>query len=225
MSAETKFRLPDTGFSRCYDKSGRETEPIRPGQDLYGQDGCFERHPFSFTKLGADAAPLPETSSWAEGLRMVLDNNTGLVWEIKSPDEDDVNFCDSTCTWEEAQKKYVASLNAAKHGGFSDWRMPNRDELRSIVDYGKLNPAIDTWYFPGTQVAFYWCSDTYEMQPYFGWGIFFGLGSGIAYGKSSKRHVRAVRGGLSSLFGKPDVSRFSDNSDGTITDSVTGLMW
>jgi hypothetical protein len=224
MSNPEEFRLPDTGQVKCYDREGKEIKP-QPGDELYGQNGCFLINPMSFIKLDKDGAELPDTATWEDGLRMVLDNNTGLIWEVKSPNPDDVNYANDKYSWQDAQDVYVKKLNAQKHGGFDDWRIPNKDELRSIVDYGKITPAVDTWYFPDCQNDFYWCSATYEMQPYFGWVIFFGLGSATASSKTSLRHVRAVRGGVNPLLGKPDLHRFVDNGDGTITDNATGLMW
>ncbi|MDD2717370.1 MAG: DUF1566 domain-containing protein [Candidatus Wallbacteria bacterium] len=225
MGNKTNFKLPDTGLIKCFDKNGQEISAPLHGEDMYGQNGCFSFNPMSYTKFRTDLKPVPEESCWDEGYRMVQDNNTGLIWEVKSPNPGDLNYCDDRYTWSDAQDVYLAKLNAQKYGGFADWRIPNKDELRSIVDYGKLNPSVDLKYFPDCQVAFYWCAEDYQMQPYFGWGIFFGLGSGIAYSKKVPRHVRAVRGGFSGMFGKPQLTRFKDNGDGTITDMATNLMW
>jgi len=225
MQNSKKFKLPDTGQVRCYDEYGKEIESPQPGEDNYGQNGCFFKNAMSFAKLDLNGKELPDHATWDDGLRMVVDNNTGLVWEVKSPVPDEINYCDDEYSWEDAQEVYIKKLNERKHCGYDDWRIPNKDELRSIVDYGKTNPAIDSWYFPNCQIALYWCSASFEMQPCFGWVIFFGLGSATANGKSIPRHVRAVRGGFNKLFGAPDLSRFTDNDDGTITDSATGLMW
>ena len=222
--ATTIFKLPDSGQLHCYDRHGHETLPA-PGDPLYGQDGCFRVNPLAFAKLDGEGREMPDVATWQDGLRMIFDRNTGLTWEVKSPQSGDLNDTNATYSWLEAQEGYVRQLNARKYGGFDDWRLPNKDELRSIVDYSRANPAVDLWYFPHCQTNFYWCANTYEMQPYCGWGIFFGLGSGIISSKECRRHARAVRGGHDRLFGQPDLSRFSDNGDGTITDKVTGLMW
>ncbi|HDS09513.1 MAG TPA: DUF1566 domain-containing protein [Firmicutes bacterium] len=220
-----KFKLPDTGQNSCYNKEGLTIPVPKPGEEFFGQDGCFSVHPISFCKLGRDGKEIPDNATWEKGLRMIKDNNTGLIWEVKSPVKEDVNYAEDQYSWSEFQEVYVKKLNKSKYGGFTDWRVPNKDELRSILDYSRSNPAIDLWYFPHCKVDFYWCSVTYEMQDYFGWGLFFGLGSGIVTGKNLKRYVRAVRGGFDTKFGVPDKSRFKDNGDGTITDTVTRLMW
>jgi hypothetical protein len=218
------FKMPDAGAIKNYDKEGREIE-VRPGDDLWGQNGCFQINPMSFTKLGKTGKPIADGSEWKDGFRAVQDNNTGLVWEVKSPKKGDVNYCDDAYTWKKAQAAYIKELNKKKYGGFADWRLPNKDELRSIIDYGKTGPAVDTRYFPNTKSDLYWTSVPYNMQKPFIWGIFFGLGSGICYTPNSKRFVRAVRGGNDKRFGKQDPARFKDNNDGTIIDSLTGLMW
>lgn len=219
------FRLPDSGLARCYDEAGNEIDRPEPGSALYGQDGCFPFHPLSYTKLGRDAVELPVRALWSDGFRMVLDNNTGLMWEVKSPDPADLCYRGARYTWLEAQDVHVQRLNAERHAGFDDWRVPNQDELRSIVDYGRSNPAADDLFFSDCQVGFYWSCGTYRMQPQFGWGIFFGLGSGIAFGKSNRHYVRAVRGGRNQRFGQSRLRQFQDNGDGTVSDLVTGLMW
>jgi hypothetical protein len=220
----TKFKFPDTGQDTSYDQNGRAII-ANPGDVLYGQDGCYTVHPMAFDKLDGDGTPLSDSAVWEDGLRMVFDRNTGLTWEVKSPEPGDVNYCDDCYSWEDAQKTYVNKLNQHHYGGFDDWRIPNKDELRSIIHYDRTNPALDVSCFPHSQIQLYWCSVTYEMQPYFAWVLFLGLGSATAVSKDSERHVMAVRGGYNALFGCPDVSRFTDNGDGTISDSVTGLMW
>ncbi len=218
------FRFPDAGAIKCYDKEGREIEAA-PQDELWGQNGCFVINPMSFTKLGKGGKRISDSSAWEDGLRLVQDNNTGLVWEVKSPKKGDLNYCEDRYSWKKAQAQYIKELNRKKYGGFSDWRLPDKDELRSIIDYGKTNPAVDTWYFPNTKSDLYWTAVPYNMQQPFIWGIFFGLGSGICYAPSSERYARAVRGGYNKMFGKSDTARFEDNGDGTITDTLTCLMW
>lgn len=220
-----QMNLPDTGVRECYDNLGKDIPT--PGHDdpYYGQNGCFEIHSMAFEKLDGKGRTLASTARWEDGYRTTLDVNTGLVWEVKSPTAGDVNFRNDMYSWQDAQEIYVHKLNKKKYGGFSDWRMPNKDELRSILNYSAVNPAVDACYFPNTAVDFYWTRNTYEMQPYLGWVLFFGLGSATACGKTARQYVRAVRGGHNAGFGEPDTSRFVDNGDGTVTDSVTRLMW
>ncbi|MBN1766883.1 MAG: DUF1566 domain-containing protein [Prolixibacteraceae bacterium] len=215
----TKFKFPDTGIYRCFDEAGKI---IYPDNDhfLAQQDGKNALHPLSFSFLtnnNNEAAKKTE--------KCVKDNNTGLIWEIKSTKESDINYAENKYTQHEAANDYIDNLNKEKHGGFDDWRLPNKDELRSIIDYGRMNPAINTEYFQNIKIGLYWCANTYQMQDCMGWGIFTGFGSATAVSKQAKQYAIAVRGGYNSEFGKCNNSRFEDNGDGTVSDKTTGLMW
>ncbi len=59
--------------------------------------------------------------------------DTNLMWQ------DDESAKTTEKTWKEAIE-YCESLNFA---GYSDWRLPNKNELLSIVDRSKSNPAIN----------------------------------------------------------------------------------
>lgn len=46
------------------------------------------------------------------------------------------------------------------HGGYDDWRLPGVNEMRSIVDYGKYNPASNADYGYGSAI---WTSAAYHV--------------------------------------------------------------
>lgn len=78
------------------------------------------------------------------------------LWEIDHATGKAINTCGNTlgqCN----THAYVAALNASHYCGYSDWRMPEIDELESIVDFSKRapGPAIDTTYFPHTLTEAY----------------------------------------------------------------------
>ena len=218
MSA--KFKFPDTGIYRCFDEAGKI---IYPDQHhfLAQQDGKNALHPLSYTFVTNNNAKTSDNIS----VKCVKDNNTGLIWEIKSTNQADVNFVEKKYTHHEAETDYINNLNKEKYGGFNDWRLPNKDELRSIIDYGRMNPAINTEYFQNIKIGLYWCAETYQMQDCMGWGIFTGYGSATAISKQVKQYAIAVRAGYNNDFGNCNSSRFVDNGDGTVTDKTTGLMW
>lgn len=178
-----------------------------------------------FEKLDGNGNKMDYTSKRSDGVRVIHDTNTGLYWEVKSENPNDINYCEDKYFFEDAQNTYVDKLNSANYGYFSDWRIPNKDELRSILDYGIEELAVDVDVFENCQCGDYWTKNTYQMQPYFGWVIYFGFGGAIAKSKETERFVIACRGGKEKLFGEMDESRFIDNGDGTITDNATGLMW
>ncbi|MBR4725980.1 MAG: DUF1566 domain-containing protein [Lachnospiraceae bacterium] len=155
---------------------------------------------------------------------VIFDSNTGLYWEYKSPDDNAVNAGNKRFTFDGAASVHVKELNDAGFGGYNDWRVPNKDELRSIFDYGREESVIDD-IFGCCPVGDYWTKNIYKLQPYFSWVLFSGFGSGIAKRTDALNFVIAVRGGSDRRFGEPDESRFTDNGDGTVTDAATGLMW
>lgn len=133
-----------------------------------------------FVKLGPDGASLAVSAeSWA----MVRDEATGLVWEVKDsrdfePDYANPHDSDNTYTWYDDNPltnggdsgtpgdgtdttDFIEALNGEAFGGFVDWRMPGCDELASIRDSARFNPAINTAYFSETAAWYYWSATSY----------------------------------------------------------------
>ncbi len=110
----------------------------------------------------------------------VSDIRTGLMWQQNKG---------GTKTWKDSLA-YCESLTLA---GYSDWRLPTREELRSLADYEKYNPAIDTSVFPDAVSSYYWSSTTDANYTYSAWGINFSSGDDYSTLKIYSRDVRAVR--------------------------------
>ena len=115
----------------------------------------------------------------------VTDNSTGLVWQQGTVGDG------VAMSWEDALQ-YCENLSL---GGYTDWRLPNLNELRSLVNYSSSAPAIDMIYFPNVQASFYWSSTTSASNPDNAWFVEFGYGADDYYSKNSAEYVRAVRGG------------------------------
>jgi len=96
-------------------------------------------------------------------------------------------------TWKDAIS-YCVGLTLAGH---TDWRLPSKKELISIVNYGTYSPSIDTTYFPGTNAKAYWSSITYAHSSSYAWGVYFvdGFADYIFKGIYGRDCVRCVRGG------------------------------
>jgi len=116
------------------------------------------------------------------------------MWQKFSMDINDDGAPDPL-TWEQALNE-TELLSLADH---SDWRLPNIQELRSIVDYSMIDPAIDTSFFPDIPSApllpDYWSSSTQVTYIRGAWYVYFG--NGQVYGshlKSDSMYVRAVSG-------------------------------
>jgi hypothetical protein len=80
--------------------------------------------------------------------------------------------------------------------GFSDWRVPNMDDLGSIVYLGKAEaPLIDQNYFPNTQSSHYWSSSPSAIKIDHAWILRFNYVRGNDDYRSKEHYVRLVRGG------------------------------
>ena len=94
-----------------------------------------------------------------------------------------------------------------------NWRLPNRNELQSIVDYNRYNPSIDP-IFSNTVSSYYWSSTTHAYWPSGPWFVDFGFGYVRAVdGKSGNYYVRAVRAGQCGSLGDSDGDTICDDGD------------
>ena len=122
---------------------------------------------------------------------VTIDNVTGLMWASDSNEAGCFNG--QTATWSEA----ITYCNDLTFAGYSDWRLPNVRELKSLVDYGATTPAINEVYFPnmpGTIV--FWTSTTHVTYSDVAWAIRFSYGIAVDYLKFKSFYLRSVRGGL-----------------------------
>jgi hypothetical protein len=201
------------------------TTTITGKQDChYGRDKTYNDNVdgmagFSFTKLNVSGVAL--TNQTASGHVCVKDNITGLIWEVKTTTG--TRSKNKTYRWggltakgkNHARKKgsyyddwnelvnYANDTsNANTTGGalcgFSDWRVPDIEELASIAHLGKYNPAIDQNYFPNTQYSqsdWYWSSSPFANGITSAWRLNFNNGKDDGKYHSLNYYVRLVRGG------------------------------
>jgi len=151
---------------------------------------------FDYTKIANDGRELPATATLGSGPQdwaCTRDNVTGLIWEVKT-DDGGVRDKDNTYTFAEAPTLATA-VNQTHLCGASDWRLPNRQELLSLVHYGRVNPAIDTAYFPNTRGTVFWSSSPYVGNAGYAWYVIFYDGNVYSYLRNLNFAVRLVRGG------------------------------
>ena len=117
----------------------------------------------------------------------VSDQYTGLMWQQDTADK--------RMTWESALS-YCEDLTLA---GYTDWRLPNRNELQSLVDKqpdanGDINIAK---VFPDTFMTYpYWTSTHQAVFPDSVWGVHFAFGNVVSNQQTyNLDYVRAVRTG------------------------------
>ena len=119
--------LPDTGQTRIFSDRGQMLAAPGPTEPFYGQDGQFEgrRPAYAVSKDG----------------KVVRDLVTGLMWQ-RSPElngDGQLTAADKL-TWDAVQKR-PAALNAARFGGYTDWRLPTIKELYSLIDFRGVDPS------------------------------------------------------------------------------------
>jgi hypothetical protein len=230
--------VPDTGQTASY-------------TDVFGEDSDYTANPQSFTKLDESGN---ELASGATVFSMVRDNVTGLIWEVKhNKDEtvnyDDPNDGDNKYTWYNGTTgqpcdgtidaypcraycfdtlDFLNDLNSANYGGRNDWRLPTQKELASLfqfVNSAASGSAIDVTYFPSMYYIHfdyltYWTSTLFPENEYLDVSYVNFYSGGTWEGPFySSLYVRAVSGS------EQAANDFVNNSDGTVTDQATGLMW
>ena len=166
-----------------------------------GDDGALQR---------GVAWPSPRFTAANSGTGIVVtDNLTGLIWQ-QDGSTPTVGLCSGgSMSWQGALD-YAACLNANSYLGHSDWRLPNVNELLSLVNYGEQNPAswLDSQGFANTQPLAYWSSTTYatDITSALVVGVY-GIGIESWYNKTTTGniYVRCVRG-QSGTFGNSAIS-------------------
>ncbi len=110
----------------------------------------------------------------------VTDNTTNLIWQ---------KAVGGQTNWESAIA-YCENLSLA---GFTDWRLPNIKELRSLIDSSRIDPAVDTNYFDYGYTNGYWSSTGNGDRA---WKVYFDTG-GVWDGNyiTYPNDIRCVRGG------------------------------
>jgi hypothetical protein len=230
------YAVVGTEQTKSYNNTGIISTPAA-GQPFYGQNS---NHP----------GKIPGYIDNGDGT--ITDNVSGLMWEKTTDKNGDgiINYYDKK-TYSDA----LAGASSCTTGGYNDWRLPTIKELYSLIMYygaesnpnatsqGTSVPFINTTYFTfgygdlnaashgGTSNerlidAQYATSTIYVSTTMNGQSTMFGVNfadgriKGYPSTNQKKYYVLYVRG--NTAYG---TNKFTDNGNGTITDSATGLMW
>ena len=171
----------------------------------------------------------------------VTDRLTRLMWTRNA------DPADNAYDWFRALDA-VSQLNSKKYCGYHDWRLPNVNELATLIDRSRYAPALPRSHPFSNVKVWYWTSTTTADYNNHAWRIYLFLGH-IDYGHKHHmlNHVWPVRtagsavdlipktgqnvsyyagddGALKSGKAWPE-KRFYDHGNGTVTDRLSGLMW
>ncbi len=211
------FPIVGTAVTEFYNDKGTTNEPSS-GEPFYGQDGHYKKN-------------IPSYVDNNDGT--VTDEITGLMWQSHMGEK---------ITFDDAKTK----ADTLSLGGHTDWRVPTLKELYSLILFtGRasgqevIDKFIDTTVFdqpigdPRPIDAQTWSSNEYVGKTMNADATVFGVnfldGRIKGYPKSkpgtggqtpNAMYFRMVRGDVT--YG---INNFIDNSDETITDRATGLMW
>ncbi len=164
--------LPATGQASCFDSQGHRVSCAGSGQDGEVRAG----------------RPWP-TPRFTIQNDVVADALTGLRWRRRA------NLTGDAVSWNEALAA-VADLNGSGDKVPGPWRLPNINELESLVDCAAHSPALPLGHpFEDVQAA-YWSSTTSAFEPDWAWALYLDKGAiGVGQKRGRHFHVWAVCGG------------------------------
>ena len=188
-------RVAKTGQTLCYDVAGGTIACAGTGQDGQYQAGIDPV--VAPTCCGTTNAY--NTPAWT-GVRFtdngdgtVTDNLTALIW-LKNAN------CYGPPNWATA----LSNANTLANGscGLSDgstagqWRLPNVNELHSLIDLTQSNPALPAGHpFTGVRSSFYWTSTPVADSTSYAWFVFLYNGVVGDDDETMTYYVWPVRGG------------------------------
>jgi PKD repeat protein len=197
-TSTTFFTAPDTSTSWCVHMTGGQMDRgtkswdynyVWPVHSLSDSD-----YPASIWQTGqktsyaaGDDGDLQIGVAWPSprfednGNGIVTDNLTNLIWlidancikTIYSSFDNDWTSGDGEVSWQHALD-FVQGINDGTYSncgsGYTDWRLPNRKELRSLMDYSNLDPALPSDHpFTNVQSGYYWTSTTGAGSASYAW--------------------------------------------------------
>jgi len=116
---------------------------------------------------------------WQVGELTMLDTKTKLMWTRNG------NLAGKPMNWDNAHA-YIQKLNNERYAGYSNWRLPDKEELETLTQRGKdagygsfekkISDFLNGLGFINVETTYYWSSTTYASYSGDAWGVgmFFG---------------------------------------------------
>ncbi|WP_437683266.1 DUF1566 domain-containing protein [Sorangium sp. So ce131] len=188
---------PDSMTRRCSNGTIVVTECPGPEDPFFGQDGNYQILVPSYEERDGD---------------VVADSVTGLVWE-QATENVSYNL--------EGADVHCKALATNARGGRTDWRLPTRRELVSILDLGHSAafPDIFTSTFPG---GFYWSASDVVDDVKRAWGVRASDGN-VYYREKTDVEMSRALCVAGEVMAPPELS--AADGDPRVLDTTTGLVW
>jgi hypothetical protein len=154
--------LPATGQTLCHDAKGKYISCAGSGQDGEYRSGM----------------PWPEPR-FLKAEAGFVDRLTNLCWYASA------DLTGRPATWEEALGA-VTDVNR-RQGGTASWRLPNINELESLVDCSAHSPALPHGYPFRDVREGYWSSTTSMFEPDWAWALYLTKGA-VGVGQKKGQH-------------------------------------
>jgi hypothetical protein len=180
---------------------------------------------FNMTRLNQDGSENNGKDYARQPWDCVRDNQSGMIWEVKKT-EPGLQNINNTYSWYDSDQStnggwagsanagvctgshcdtesYIKAINAKKLCGLSDWYLPSRYELNTIVDTSVLypGPTLQKAFFPESLPGKYWTDTTFRTRRAGVWIWSFDSGSDYVVEKSESHSVRLTHASPK----KPDV--------------------
>ena len=160
--------VPVTGQTLCYDSKGQLLSCAGSGHDGEFRSGVRWPEP-RFEETG----------------NMVVDRLTNLCWRSSA------DLIGRLSTWEDALRA-VKDLNR-QEGETHFWRLPNINELESLVDCSTHSPALPNGHLFRDIREGYWSSTTSMFEPDWAWALYLAKGA-VGVGQKKRNTFLSLAG-------------------------------
>ncbi len=166
-----------TGQTDCYNSAGAAIPCAGTGQDGEIQSGTdWPRPRFTDNNL------------------TFTDNLTGLIWSKNGRTPGPSACAPETHKTQQEALDYIQCLNINQFLGKNAWRLPNRNELTSLIHRGQTNSAawLESSGFRNIDPSRYWTSTSYAYATWNAWNISMHDGAVAPVAKKIKASVWPV---------------------------------